>query len=45
MRAPSTAVVIAVGTALVVLFAGASVILAVGHDVPTELWSAAGALS
>ena len=37
--------VVAVGSALVVLFAGASVILAVGHSVPTELWAAAGALS
>ncbi|HEV7161857.1 MAG TPA: hypothetical protein VGN25_01245 [Solirubrobacteraceae bacterium] len=37
--------VIAVGTALVVLFAGACVILAVGRSVPTELWAAAGSLS
>jgi hypothetical protein len=37
--------VIAVGTALVVLFAGAGTIVAVGHDVPQALWAAAGALS
>jgi hypothetical protein len=37
--------VIAVGTALVVLFAGAGVIVAVGHQVPQELWAAASVLS
>ena len=44
-RSPSTVVVVAVGSALVVLLAGACVVLAVGHPVPTELWAAAGALS
>jgi hypothetical protein len=44
-RDPITSVVLAVGAALVVLFAGASTALAVGHTVPTELWAAAGALS
>jgi hypothetical protein len=38
-------VVLGVASALVVLFAGASVILAVGHAVPTEMWAAASALS
>lgn len=38
-------VVVSVGSALVVLFAGACTILAVGHGVPTELWAAASALS
>lgn len=38
-------VIVAVGSALVVLFAGASIVLANGHQVPTELWAAAGALS
>jgi len=37
--------VVSVGAALVVLFAGAGVIAAVGHEVPKELWSAAAALS
>jgi hypothetical protein len=37
--------VVAVGTALVVLFAGAAVILAVGHQVPQEMWASASALS
>jgi hypothetical protein len=44
-RGSNAVVVIAVGTALVVLLAGASVILAVGRTVPTELWAAAGSLS
>ncbi len=35
----------AVGAALIVLFAGAGVILAVGHVVPTEFWAAASSLS
>ena len=38
-------VVLGAATALVVLFIGASVILAVGHSVPTELWAAASGLS
>lgn len=38
-------VVAGVASSLVVLFAGASVILATGHSVPTELWAAASALS
>ncbi len=38
-------VVVGVASSLVVLFAGASVILATGHSVPTELWAAASALS
>jgi hypothetical protein len=38
-------VIVAVGVALVVLFAGACTILAVGNPVPTELWAAASALS
>ncbi|MDP9093422.1 MAG: hypothetical protein M3N95_10935 [Actinomycetota bacterium] len=38
-------VVCAVGAALIVLFAGAGVILAVGHSVPTEFWAAASSLS
>jgi|GEM_PF-3736190 hypothetical protein len=37
--------VIAVGTALVVLFAGACVIIAVHREVPQELWAAASVLS
>jgi hypothetical protein len=37
--------VVSVGVALVVLFASAGVIAAVGHEVPKELWSAAAALS
>jgi hypothetical protein len=37
--------VVAVGTALVVVFAGAVVILALGRSVPQELWAAASALS
>jgi hypothetical protein len=37
--------VVAVGVALVVLFAGAAVILAVGHQVPQEMWASASALS
>jgi hypothetical protein len=37
--------VAAVGTALVVLFAGACVIIAVNHQVPQELWAAASVLS
>lgn len=37
--------VFAVGAALVVLFAGASLVLAVGESVPTQLWAAASALS
>jgi hypothetical protein len=37
--------VVAVGFALVVLFAGAAVILAVGHQVPQEMWASASALS
>jgi hypothetical protein len=37
--------VVAVGAALVVLFAGACVILAVGHEVPQALWAAAAGLS
>jgi hypothetical protein len=37
--------VLSVGVALVVLFAGAGVIAAVGHEVPKEMWSAAAALS
>src|SRR5664279_5561770 len=35
----------AVGAALIVLLAGAGVILAVGHVVPTEFWAAASSLS
>jgi hypothetical protein len=35
----------AVGAALIVLFAGAGVTLAVGHVVPTEFWAAASALT
>ncbi len=42
---PTTLVIVAVGSALVVLFAGASIVLANGNQVPTELWAAAGALS
>ena len=37
--------VVAVGAALVVLFAGAGTIAAVGHDVPQALWAAASGLS
>jgi hypothetical protein len=37
--------VVAVGVALVSLFAGAAVILAVGRSVPQEMWAAASALS
>jgi hypothetical protein len=37
--------VVAVGAALVVLFAGAGVIVAVNRQVPQELWAAASALS
>ena len=37
--------VVAVGTALVVLFAGAGTIVAVGHTVPQAMWAAASALS
>lgn len=37
--------ILSVGAALVVLFAGAAVIAAVGHQVPKELWAAASALS
>jgi hypothetical protein len=37
--------VMAVGTALVVLFAGACVIVAVNRQVPQELWAAASVLS
>ncbi len=37
--------VVSVGLALVVLFAGAGVIAAVGHEVPKEMWSAAATLS
>jgi hypothetical protein len=37
--------VVAVGTALVALFAGACVIVAVGHEVPQQLWAAGSALS
>ncbi len=44
-KGSNAVVVVAVGTALVVLFAGACVILAVGRTVPTELWAAAGSLS
>jgi hypothetical protein len=37
--------IMSVGAALVVLFAGAAVIAAVGHQVPKELWGAASTLS
>ena len=37
--------VLMVGIALVILFAGASVILALNHQVPQEFWAAASALS
>jgi hypothetical protein len=37
--------VVAAGTALVVLFAGVGVILALGHDVPDAMWAAASGLS
>lgn len=37
--------VVAVGTALVVLFAGAGAIVGVGHTVPQAMWAAASALS
>jgi hypothetical protein len=38
-------VIVGVASALVVLFIGAGVVLAVGRAVPTELWAAASALS
>jgi hypothetical protein len=38
-------VIVGVASALVVLFIGAGVVLAVGRTVPTELWAAASALS
>jgi hypothetical protein len=37
--------VVAVGTALVVLFAGTATIVALGHTVPQAMWAAASALS
>lgn len=42
---PTLAVVLAIGSALVVLFAGAGATLAAGQQVPTALWAAASALS
>lgn len=40
-----TVTVIAVGAALVVLYIGAGVTLAIGHVLPTEFWAAASSLS
>jgi hypothetical protein len=42
---PYSLVILGVAAALIVLFTGAAVILAVGHTVPTEYWAAASGLS